>query len=305
MLIVLLLFGLATQIQSPTRAPDVPYIPTPTEVVSAMLTLADVKPADVLYDLGCGDGRMVIEAARTYGVRAVGVDIDAQRIKEANENARRAGVTDKVTFIQADLFDTDVSPATVVTLFLLPSLNLRLQPKLLKELKPGTRVVSHAFDMGDWNPDRELIVGGRHVYLWTMDNVRTQLAAGSTAGTPDLRPIRILKAYNATRNGSDWSFTTPPVDLAEPTYLQLLERFRTLIFPDVQTHKSWFELFRLMRDERTGEYAFQYHSIEIVGTTLALSVGNVGSTATWANRATGKMYQLTIEDSLIVFSELK
>lgn len=305
MLIVVLLLALATQIQSPTRTPDVAYIPTPPEVVAAMLKLADVKAGDVVYDLGCGDGRMVIAAAQTYGARGVGIDIDPQRIKEANENARLAGVTDRVTFMQADLFDTDVSRATVVTLFLLPSLNIKLQPKLLKQLKPGTRVVSHAFDMGDWNPDRELIVGGRHVYLWTIDNVRAQLAAASTNGTRGIRPINILKAYSATKSGSDWSFTTPLVDLTESTYLQFLEHFRELIFPDVQTHKSWFELFRLMRDERTGEHAFQYRSIEIVGTTLAVSVGNVGGSATWANRAAGKTYQLTIEGDLVVFSELK
>jgi precorrin-6B methylase 2 len=303
MVIAFLLVALGSPFQAPTRAPDVVYIPTPPDVVTAMLTLAEVKPGDVLYDLGCGDGRLVIEAAKRYGVRAVGVDIDPQRIKEANENARRASVADKVTFVEGDLFDIDISPATVVTLFLLPSLNVKLQPQLLRQLRPGSRIVSHAFDMADWNPDRELIVGGRHVYRWTIDNVRAQLAAAANA-SPGTRPIDILKTYPATKSGADWSFTTPPVDLQEPTYLQFLDRFRALVFPDVKTHKSWFELFRLLRDERTGEYAFQYQSVEVVGTTLALSVGNVNGTATWGNRATGQKYRLTIEGNQVVFSKL-
>lgn len=304
MLVFLMLLVLAPEAQTPPRAPDVPFIPTPPEVVSAMLDLAGVTPGDVLYDLGSGDGRVVIEATRKYGVRGVGIDIDPARIAEATENARRAGVADKVTFIEADLFEADISPASVVTLFLLPTLNVKLQPRLLRELKPGARIVSHAFDMGDWNADREMIVGGRHIYLWTIDNIRAQLADPAAGASRGIRPIDIVTAYAATKIGSDWSFTTPPVDLQEPTYLQLLDRFRSLVFPEVQSHKSWFELFRLMRDDRTGEYAFQYQSIEIVGGTLALSVGNVGNTATWANRATGKRYRLTFEGERVVFAEL-
>jgi hypothetical protein len=137
-----------------------------------------------------------------------------------------------------------------------------------------------------------------------MDNVRAQLA-GPPDGRRGIRPIDIVTSYRATRSGADWSFPTPPVDLEEPTYLQFLDRFRALVFPDVQSHKSWFELFRLMRDEATGEYAFQYQSIEVVGGTLALSVGNVGRTATWANRATGRKYRLTIEGERVVFADLK
>jgi precorrin-6B methylase 2 len=163
MLILSLAFAFLPALQAPARAPDVAFVPTPPEVVTAMLELAAVRPGDVIYDLGSGDGRMVIEAARRYGVRGVGIDIDAARIAEATENARRAGVADKVRFIHADLFDVDVSPATVVTLFLLPTLNVKLQPKLLQQLKPGSRIVSHAFDMAEWNSDREMIVGGRHV----------------------------------------------------------------------------------------------------------------------------------------------
>lgn len=149
-----------------TRAPDVIYVPTPQNVVEAMLKVAKVTKDDVLFDLGSGDGRIVITAAKLYGTRGTGIDIDPQRIKEANENAKAAGVTDMVKFVQADLFQQDLSNADVVTLYLLPSLNLKLMPKLLEELKPGARVVSHAFDMGDWKPDQTLDVEGRRVYLW-------------------------------------------------------------------------------------------------------------------------------------------
>ena len=151
---------------TPTRTPDVIYVPTPPEVVKAMLETAGVTAKDLVYDLGCGDGRIVIEAAKSYGARGVGIDIDPERIKEATANAAKAGVGDRVKFTQADLFETDLSPATVVTLYLLESLNLKLQPKLVSELKPGTRIVSHAFSMGPWTPDKELTVEGRRVYLW-------------------------------------------------------------------------------------------------------------------------------------------
>lgn len=149
-----------------TRTPDVVFVPTPQEVVDAMMAVAKVGPKDVLYDLGCGDGRLVITAAQKHGARAIGIDIDPERIREANANARNAKVTDRVKFIQADLFETDFREATVVTLYLLPSLNLKLRPKLWRELKPGTRVVSHDFDMGDWVPEQRLNVASRAVYFW-------------------------------------------------------------------------------------------------------------------------------------------
>ena len=151
--------------EAPKR--DVPYVPTRPEVVNAMLKLAKVSKNDVVYDLGCGDGRIVITAAKNYGATGVGIDIDPQRIKEANENAKNADVTDKVKFQQADLFTTDFSKATVLTLYLLPSVNLKLRPKI-QQLKPGTRIVSHAFDMGDWKPDQTVQVDGTTIYLWTV-----------------------------------------------------------------------------------------------------------------------------------------
>jgi SAM-dependent methyltransferase len=295
------LLSMLASAQAPARAPDVVYIPTPPDVVDAMLKLAGVKPGDVVYDLGSGDGRIVIMAAEKYGARGVGIDIDPQRVKEARENARRAGVADRVKFVEGDLFDADVSEATVVTLFLLPSLNERLQPKLLKELKPSARIVSHAFYIGDWISDRELIVGGRHVYLWTMANVRAE--ANRRRVSAVIRPITIEKTYDAVKDEAGWSFITPPVDLNDSTYLQFLDRFRELVFPDVKSHKSWFELFRILRDQRTGEYAFQYRSVEVVGATLAVSVGNVGATATWTNKAEGKTYHLAIQGNQVLFSE--
>ena len=150
-----------------TRTPDVIFVPTPQEVVDEMLRVANVRKGDRLYDLGSGDGRIAVTAARRYGIRATGIDIDPQRIQEANENAQKAGVTALVDFRNEDLFQADFSDATVITLYLLPELNVRLRPKLLA-LRPGTRIVSHAFDMGDWKPEKRLDVNGRTVYFWTV-----------------------------------------------------------------------------------------------------------------------------------------
>jgi SAM-dependent methyltransferase len=147
------------------REPDVIFVPTPDEVVDQMLKLANVTKNDVVYDLGCGDGRTVIAAAK-LGARAVGIDINPERIKESEENAKKAGMTGKVTFILGDLFEADIQDATVVTLYLLQSLNVKLRPKLWKELKPGTRIVSHDFDMGDWPPEKEVQLDEHTIYLW-------------------------------------------------------------------------------------------------------------------------------------------
>ena len=153
----------------PVREPDVPYVPTPQRVVEAMLKMANVTSADVVYDLGCGDGRIPITAAQKYGARGVGIDIDPRRIADANENAKAAGVTGRVKFLVKDLFTSDFSEATVVTLYLLPSVNEKLLPKLQKELKPGTRIVSHAFTFGDaWPFERKEDVEGKTIYFWTI-----------------------------------------------------------------------------------------------------------------------------------------
>jgi SAM-dependent methyltransferase len=164
------------QENQPRRPPDVPFVPTTDQAVQAMLKLADVKKTDVVYDLGCGDGRIVIAAARDFGARAVGIDINPQRIAEAKENAQKAGVEKLVRFEENDLFEADIHEATVVTLFLLSSVNLKLRPKLLNDLKPGTRIVSNTFDMGDWKPEKEVTVDdpeqgsyfSRRLFLWTV-----------------------------------------------------------------------------------------------------------------------------------------
>jgi trans-aconitate methyltransferase len=160
------LFLLALPLAAVAQQPDVIYVPTPQALVDEMLKLAGVHKGDVLYDLGSGDGRIPVTAAKRFGIRAVGIDIDPERIREAGENAKRAGVSGLVSFRREDLFATDFREATVVTLYLLPELNLRLRPRLLAELKPGTRIVSHQFDMGDWKPEKELELDGRTIYLW-------------------------------------------------------------------------------------------------------------------------------------------
>jgi SAM-dependent methyltransferase len=177
--VVAALFSVTAAAQSaqPRRQPDVPYVPTTEEAVKAMLKLADVKTTDIVYDLGCGDGRIIVAAAKHYGAHGVGIDINPVRIAEAKENAKQAGVEKLVRFEENDLFEADIREATVVTLFLLPSINLKLRPKLLKDLKPGTRIVSNTFDMGDWKWEKEATVenGGDEdsylshtLYLWTV-----------------------------------------------------------------------------------------------------------------------------------------
>ena len=147
---------------------NAPYVTSDEAVVDAMLDLAGVRSSDVVYDLGCGDGRIVIAAAKRFGARGVGVDINSSRVEEARANARAARVEPLVRFETRDLFDTEIRDATVVMLYLLPDINLRLRPLLLKELKPGARVVSHDFNMGGWKPDKEVIVSGAHLYLWVV-----------------------------------------------------------------------------------------------------------------------------------------
>ncbi|HVF64726.1 MAG TPA: class I SAM-dependent methyltransferase [Casimicrobiaceae bacterium] len=168
------------------RAPDVVFVPTPEDVVDAMLKVAKVGKGDVLYDLGSGDGRIPITAAQKYNIaKGVGIDINPERVKEANENLAKTNIGNRVKFINADLFESDFRDATVVTLYLLPELNLKLLPKLLKETKPGTRVVSHAFDMGSWKPEQKLDIGGRSVYFWRIPKPGTaeyEAATKASAG---------------------------------------------------------------------------------------------------------------------------
>ncbi|XHX79820.1 MAG: SAM-dependent methyltransferase [Stenomitos frigidus ULC029] len=177
----------------PTK-PDVPYVPTPEAVVTEMLKLAGVSREDVVYDLGSGDGRLVVTAVKDYGARrGVGVDINPGLVRLSKENAQKAGVSDRVQFLQQDLFQTDLRDASVVTLYLLPEINLKLRPKLLSDLRPGTRLVSHAFTMGDWKPDRTVTVPAnagsslpRNLYYWVVP----ERIAGDWEGRVEFAPGR-------------------------------------------------------------------------------------------------------------------
>jgi precorrin-6B methylase 2 len=164
---------LLASVPTSAQVPDVPFVATPQIVVQRMLELAEVKAGDVVYDLGCGDGRIVIAAAQIEGVKGVCVEIDPARIQQSRENAEQAGVLDRIQFVQGDFFEVPIQEATVVALYLLPDVNLRLRPRLQSELKPGTRVVSNAFDMGDWEPEKRVMVGAppnnfSEIYRWTI-----------------------------------------------------------------------------------------------------------------------------------------
>jgi len=188
--------------------PSVPYVPTPQAVVERMLAMAKVTAGDYLIDLGSGDGRIVVTAARKYGARGFGVDLNPERIDEANDNARSNRVTDKVAFYQRNLFDTDLSQATVITMYLLPRVNLQLRPKLL-DLKPGTRLVSHDFDMGDWKADEHVRMGANDkfsgaggesdVYLWIVPAkvAGTWHSRLTAAGKPQTYEIRLEQKYQS------------------------------------------------------------------------------------------------------------
>ncbi|WP_168734384.1 SAM-dependent methyltransferase [Pseudothauera nasutitermitis] len=163
-----ILGGLARPARAQGVHLDVPYVPTPHEVVEAMLELAGVQPGERVTDLGCGDGRMVVTAASQFGAHGLGVDIDPERIREARANAAEAGVADKVEFRVGDLFEVDLRDTDVLAIYLLEEINLRLRPVILAQMRPGARVVSHAFSMGPWRPDREELILGRRVFLWTV-----------------------------------------------------------------------------------------------------------------------------------------
>jgi precorrin-6B methylase 2 len=185
---------------------DVIYVPTPQEVVDRMLEMAQVKAGDFVIDLGCGDGRNVVTAAQKFGARGFGVDIDPERIKEANENAKKAGVADKVEFRKANLFETKISDANVMMMYLLSTINLKLRPRILDEMKPGTRIVSHAFDMGDWKPDQRDTVGYRNVYFWIVPakvEGRWNVKSDGQAFTLDLKQKFQEVEGTASLNGRD------------------------------------------------------------------------------------------------------
>jgi SAM-dependent methyltransferase len=191
---------------------DVRFVATPEEVVVEILKMARVTPADIVYDLGCGDGRIVIAAAKNFGARGVGVDIDPLRIEESTENARQAGVLDRVRFLQQDLFQTDIREATVVTLYLLEDLNLKLRPKLLRDLKPGTRILSHEFHMGDWKPDN----GGkvRNVSLYYQP------------GIPSIKDTKFYYWVVPANVGGEWDWSMPATTGPQAYTLRLVQHFQ-------------------------------------------------------------------------------
>jgi len=200
---------------------DVPYVPTHQATVEAMLRVAGVGPSDFVIDLGSGDGRILITAVRKYGAHGFGVDLDPQRVKESLANAKAAGVADRAQFFQRNLFDTKIAEATVVTLYLLPRVNIELRPRLLAELKPGTRVVSHDFDMGDWKPDLRTTVRGTNgtVYYWLIPahaGGTWKLQVGATHGTVDYE-LDVQQKYQelnvlAKRAGKQVAVLTPRLD---------------------------------------------------------------------------------------------
>ncbi len=217
----------------PARKPDIHYVPTPEEVAEEMLRTAAVGKEDLVYDLGCGDGRIVIMAAKQFGARGIGIDIDPQRITEATANAKQAGVTDRVAFLTQDLFLSDFKDATVIALYLLTSLNEQLRPKILAETKPGTRVVSHAFSMGPWQADISKSVDGIMMYYWVVPaNLSGQWKYESNGA--GLSAVTIKQSFqkftgtatvggkprtisNGQITGADFTFTLDPdVPGAEP-----------------------------------------------------------------------------------------
>lgn len=206
---VLAVFGIADVQAQLAPKLDVPFVPTPQETVDRMLSMADVRPDDFLIDLGSGDGRIVITAARRFGTRGLGIDIDPQRIQESVANAKAAGVSHLVEFRNQDLFETDFSQATVLTMYLLPEVNIKLRPRILSELRPGTRVVSHAFDMDDWKPDAGTTVRGADVFMWIVPakaaghwNVRVALPDGGER-TYRLELTQNYQELRGTARGAD------------------------------------------------------------------------------------------------------
>ena len=196
------------------REPDVRFVPTPMEVVMEMLKTARVTQNDVIYDLGCGDGRIVITAAKLFGARGMGVDIDPVRIQESSDNARKAGVSERVKFIEQDLFTLNLSEPTVVTLYLLSDLNLKLRPKLFRELRPGTRIVSHEFNMFDWRPDYVGVVPKVEIYY--------------NAKVPDVRDSHFYYWVIPANVAGEWRWTLPTSTGEQNYTLRVVQKFQTV-----------------------------------------------------------------------------
>lgn len=230
---------------------DVPYVPTPHEAVYRMLEMAHVQPDDYVIDLGSGDGRIVIAAARDWGVkRALGIDIDPERIAEANDGAKKAGVEDLVRFERGNLYEMDFSDVDVLTMYLLPSINLDLRPIILEKLRPGTRVVSHAFDMGDWRPDEWILVQGRYVYKWVVPaRVEGQWEITRPDGsrfTVDIKQtyqriegMAVIDAHTRPLVFADINGPTLRFSLANEHYTGLVEGERITALPGNKVVTGW------------------------------------------------------------------
>lgn len=230
---------------------DVPYVPTRHEVVKRMLEMAEVKPSDYLIDLGSGDGRIVVAAVKDWNVgNALGIDLDPQRVTEARENARSAGVADRVKFEQGDLFEKNISAATVLTMYLLPTVNLRLRPVILEQMAPGTRVVSHSFDMGDWEPDQHERVDGASVYLWRVPakvNGRWQISsANGEKISVDISQQYQKISGNAVVNGKETFLRNPLLSgnsisfiINDRRYVGRIEGNKMSAVPDGDAVKDW------------------------------------------------------------------
>jgi SAM-dependent methyltransferase len=239
------------------RQLDVPYVSTPHEVVTAMLRLAHVTRDDVVYDLGCGDGRIVITAAQTYGARGTGVDLDPQRILEAEVNARQARVETRVRFLLQDLFATDLRDATVVTLYLLPQVNLQLRPMLLRDLKPGSRVVSHEFSMDDWRPDHSIRQHDRNIYLWIVPAQITGTWAWTPAGATEPYTLRLTQQYQQVSG----TLQANGMEMALTDVVLVGDHLRFTALPQGQTPPVWLTFAgRLQNNTLVGH-------VEMPGTT--------------------------------------
>lgn len=245
---------------------DVPYVPTPKSVVEKMLDLSDVQPGDYVIDLGSGDGRIVIAAA-TRGAVGHGIDLNPQRIIEAEQNAKDQGVSNKVIFMEGDLFETDISQASVITMYLLSSVNLRLRPRLLKELKPGTRIVSHGFSMGEWEPDQQSRVDNRSVYLWVI-------------------PAQVAGNWEWTTQGE--SFTLAVRQEFQKINLKLQNGTNTLAVRDPVIHGERISFSA--RDAANGTHYVFNGRVEgnIITGTAQIRNGQSGTIAPWSATFTGR-----------------
>src|SRR6187402_2949901 len=248
--------------------PDVIYVPTPQAVVDAMLDVAKVTAADVVYDLGSGDGRIVITAAKKYGARGVGIEIDPALIRKSNESAAAAGVAGRVRFVTQDLFTADIHEATVVTLYLLQSINERLRPKLVRELKPGTRIVSHVFNMGpEWPPERTIEVGPNRVFLWTIPSQAAKPPAAQTAGPRAAAPA--LSDEELTRVGEPLLTKVCSTSCHGPDRIDEMRRTRDDWSDQVRTMMLNGAQASEMQFAAIGQYLTRYYGVVAINTAPA------------------------------------